>query len=236
MVAAANAETAEMRLSERPDRLVVVVPGMRPGQARRIALEAVRVARRRMPKMSGKGAKKLQPLYGKGYYGIFFGEPYIWFQENGIRPFTMNALAGKVIPMWIDDPTGSERARNPKAKTRRTESGKMQVLIFRKAAKKGQRKTVRRKNPVTGQVEVSSKPMSYPGAPGRIGRREAAAPFTRPGKLGGQIAGGNVGVRWRHPGLAPRKFLNTSLTLASGTHGIAPTRIYVCDARWRAKF
>lgn len=229
-------ETAEMRISERPDRLVIVVPGMRPGQARRIALDAVRLARRRMPKLSGKGAKRLQPLYGKGFYGIFFGESYIWFQENGIRPFTMNQLAGKTIPMWVDDATGQERARNPKAKVRVTASGKTQVLIFRKAAQKGQRKTVKRKNPVTGQIETSSAPMSYPGAPGRIGRQEAGRPFTRSGKLGGQIAAGNVGVRWRHPGLAPRKFMNSSLTVASGMHGIVPTRVYVCDSRWRAKF
>lgn len=229
-------ETPEFRLSDRPDRLIVLVPGMRPGQARRIALEAVRIARRRMPKMSGKGAKRLQPLYGKGYYGIFFGESYIWFQENGIRPFTMNNLAGKVIPMWIDDPTGTERMRNPKAKTRRTESGKIQVLIFRRAAQKGQRKTVKRRNKVTGAIETTTVPMSYPGAPGRIGRREAGSPFTRPGRMGGQIATGNVGVRWRHPGLAPRKFMNSALTLASGANGVAPTRIYVADGRWRAKF
>lgn len=229
-------ETAELKISENPDRLIIVIPGMRPGQARRIALDAVRMARRTMPKLTGRGAKRLQPLYGRGYYGIFFGESYIWFQENGIRPFTMNNLQGKTIPMWVDDPTGTERLRNPKAKTRTTASGKTQVLIFRKAAMKGQRKTIKRRNRSTGQVETVSVPMSYPGAPGRIGVREFARPFTRPGKLGGQIAAGNVGVRWRHPGLAPRKFMNSALTLASGQHGIAPTRIYVADARWRAKF
>lgn len=215
---------------------MVIVPGLNPGMARRISLEAVQVARRRMPKLSGRSAKRLQPLYGKGYYGIFFGESSIWFQENGIRPFTMNALSGKTIPMWIDDPTGSERSKNPRAKTRVTASGKTQVLIFRKAAQKGQRKTVKRKNKVTGAIETSSVPMSYPGAPGRIGRREMTSPFTRQGKLGGQIAGGNVGVRWRHPGLTARKFMNTSLTLASGNNGVVPTRIYVADSRWRAKF
>ena len=229
-------ETAELHISERPDRLIVVIPGMRPAQARRIALDAVKLARRSAPKLSGQSARRMQPLYGKGYYGIFFGGTPLWFQENGIRPFTMNALAGKVIPMWIDDPTGVERAKNPKAKTRRTASGKMQVLIFRKAAQRGQRKTVKRRNKVTGQIETTSVPMSYPGAPGRIGNREMSRPLTRSGKLGGQIAGGNVGVRWRHPGITPRKFMNNALTLASGMHGIAPTRIYVADSRWRAKF
>jgi hypothetical protein len=229
-------ETAEMRISERPDRLIIIVPGMRPAQGRRIALEAVRIARRRMPKLSGAGARRLQPLYGRGYYGIFFGDSYIWFQENGIRPFTMNSLQGKTIPMWVDDPTGTERIKNPKAKVRTTASGKVQVLIFRKAAKKGQRKTVTRRDKTTGQLTQVSVPMSYPGAPGRISMREMAAPYTRSGKAGGQIARGNVGVRWRHPGIAPRKFMNTALTLASGTHGIAPTRVYVADRNWRARF
>ena len=209
-VAAFGAETAEQRLSDRPDRLLVLVPGMRPGQARRIALVAVREARRRMPKLSGRGARGLQPIYGKGYYGIFFGESYIWYQEQGIRPFTMRGLQGKTIPMWIDDPTGTERLRNPNAKVRRTGSGKVQVLIFRKATR--------------------------PGAPGRIGVRESARPWTRQGKLGGWVARGNIGVQWRHPGLAPRKFMNSALTVASGQHGIVPTRIYVADGAWRAQF
>jgi len=229
-------ETAEMSLSARPDRLIVVIPDMRPGQARRIALDAVRIARRNSPKLTGGSARRMQPLYGRGYCGIFFGNTPLWFQEHGIRSFTMNSLQGKTIPMWIDDPTGQERARNPKAKTRRTESGKIQVLIFRKAAMKGQRKTVRRRNRATGQIESVSVPMSYPGAPGRIGLREAASPRTRPGKLGGQIARGNVGVRWRHPGIASRRFMNNALTIALGAQGILPTRIYAADAKWRARF
>jgi len=234
-VGAIYAELPEMHLSERPDRLIVVIPGLKPGQARSVAQEAVRIARKRMPKLTGKGARRLQPIYGKGFFGIFFGDSYIWFQENGIRPFTMNALAGKTIPMWIDDPTGQERAKNPKAKTRSI-NGKTQVLIFRRAALPGQRKTIRRRNKQTGQVEATSVPMSYPGAPGRIGSREARAPWTRMGKLGGQIATGNVGVRWRHPGTAPRKFMNTAIVQASGNQGIVPTRIYVADSRWRARF
>lgn len=229
-------ETPELHISERPDRLLVLIPGMRPAQARRIALDALKIARRNAPKLTGQSAKRMQPLYGKGFYGLFFGDSPLWFQENGIRPFTMNNLQGKTIPMWIDDPTGAERARNPKAKTRRTESGKTQVLIFRRAAMKGQRKTVKRRNKVTGQIETTSVPMSYPGAPGRIAQREAPSPRTRAGRLGGQVARGNVGVRWRHPGISPRKFMNNALTIASGIHGIAPTRIYVADSRWRAKF
>lgn len=231
MVASYGSETAEFTLSSRPDRFIVVVPGLNPGRSRSIALEAVRQARRRIPKLSGNSARKLQPLYGKGFFGIYFGSPIVLYQERGIRPFTMNNLQGKTIPMWVDDPTGSERSKNPKAKTRVTASGKTQVLIFRKAAMKGQRKTVKRK--IDGEVQTITVPMSYPGAPGRIGAREAGSPRTRVGKLGGQIAAGNVGVRWRHPGIAPRRFLNTSLTLAAGAHGVAPTRIYVCDGAWR---
>lgn len=231
----AYTETAEMRLSERPDRLIVVVPGMRPGQSRRIALEATRLARQRSPKLTGNTARKLQPLYGRGFFGIYFGDPIAWYQENGIRPFTMRSLAGKTIPMWIDDPTGQERIKNPKAKVRVTASGKTQVLIFRRAAQFGQRKTVTRRTK-GGQETTVSVPMSYPGAPGRIGNREAGAPRTRGGKLGGQIAAGNVGVRWRHPGIAPRKFMNSALTLASGNNGVFPTRIYVADSRWRSHF
>lgn len=227
------AEAPEFRLTERPDRLIVVIPGLNPGKARTIALEATRMARMRMPKLTGRSARRIQPLYGKGFFGIYFGDPVIWYQENGIRPFTMNHLQGKTIPMWIDDPTGTERAKNPKAKTRTTASGKVQVLIFRKAAMKGQRKVVKRRDKVSGEMVQTSVPMSYPGAPGRIASREAPSPRTRGGRLGGQIARGNVGVRWRHPGLAPRKFMNSSLTLAAGNNGVAPTRIYVCDRAWR---
>jgi hypothetical protein len=115
-------------------------------------------------------------------------------------------------------------------------SGKTQVLIFRRVASVGQTKTVTRRSRVTGTIERTQVPASYPGAPGRIGRREAAQPYTRGGSSGGQIAGGNVGVRWRHPGLAPRKFLNNSLTLAAQWNGVLPIRIYVADRLWRARF
>jgi hypothetical protein len=114
-------------------------------------------------------------------------------------------------------------------------SGKPQVLIFRKAARMGQRKTTRRKV-AEATYEEFSMPASYPGAPGRIGVRQAGQPWTTPGKAGGQVAGGNVGVRWRHPGLAPRQFLNRSITLAAQQAGIIPTRIYAADRNWRNRF
>lgn len=187
-----------------------------------------------MPKMSGASAARLQPIYGKGFFGIAWMDSYVFFQDHGIRPFTMRSLAGKTIPMWIDDPTGQERAKNPKAKVRTTMSGKIQVLIFRRAANIGQRITKYGRDKRTGQrIVISDKPASYPGAPGRIAQREAGRPSTREGKQGGQIARGNVGVRWRHPGIQPRLFLNNAVTLAAQWNGILPTRVYLCDRNWR---
>jgi len=227
-------EVAEFTLSSNPDRMIMVVEKLNGARARHVANDAVREARKLMPKLSGRAASRLFPLYGQGYFGIGWLDSYTYFQERGIRPFTMFALAGKTIPMWIDDPAGVERQRNPKAKTRVTLSGKPQVLIFRRAANMGQTRTTRTR--VAGQWQVRTSPASYPGAPGRIGRREAGRPWTTPDKTGGQIATGNIGVRWRHPGLAPRHFLNRSITLAAQRAGILPVRIYVGDRGWRSHF
>lgn len=143
-------------------------------------------------------------------------------------------LTHNTVPMWIDDPTGMERKNNPKARTRTTESGKVQVLIFRRAAKIGQRKKTYRRDPKTGlRVLVSDKPMHYPGAPGRIAWREAARPWTTPGKTPGAVHSGNIGVWWRHPGLKPRSFLNASMTQAAQKAGLLPVRVYVADKGWR---
>lgn len=199
-----------MQIAHRPDRMIIIIPSLRGPRARRIANEAVRLARRQMPKLTGFGASRLVPLYGKGYVGVYFPDSYTWFQEHGIRPFTMWALEGRTVPMWIDDIDGTERQRNPKAQIRVTLSGKTQVRIFRKAKGVGQ--------------------------PGRIGVREAARPWTTRGRTGGQIARGNVGVRWRHPGLAPRRFINFALATAAQKNGILPTRIYAADRYWRARF
>ena len=223
-------ETAEMRLSERPDRVVMLADGLNPNRARNIANEAVREARTKMPKMSGDSARRLQPIYGKGFFGIYFPDSVVWFQDHGIRPFTMNNLQGKTIPMWIDDPTGAERAKNPKAKTRTTASGKVQVLIFRKVAKRGTRVVRTRTDAKTGiKRVVEDRPGSYPGAPGRIGVRESGRPNTTSGRVAGAIGRGNGGVKWRHPGIAPRLFLNNAMTMAAQRNGILPVRIYVAD-------
>lgn len=175
---------------------------------------AVHNAQRLAPKLSGRSAARFLPLYGEGYFGVAWQDRYVWFQEAGISPFTNRALAGKTIPMWIDDPTGEERVKNPRAKTRVTESGKQQVLIFRRAAAMGARKQVRRGG-VTRDV-----PASYPGAPGRIGLREAPRPNTMPGRVAGRIARGNVGVRWRHPGLEPRGFIRQAIVATALSAGV----------------
>lgn len=225
-------ETAEVILSPRPDRLIMTVEGLDARDARRCANQALRIARQNAPKLSGDSAKRMSTVYGIGFFGIKFQDSYVWFQENGIKPFTMKSLAGKTIPMWVDDRDGSLRAKNPKIKTRVTESGKQQVLIFRKAAQQGERKMVTRKGR-GGRMETVSVPRSYPGAPGRISGREAPNPRTTVGRVGGAIARGNGGVRWRHPGLTPRYFLNNALTIAAQQNAILPIRVYATDARTR---
>jgi hypothetical protein len=228
-------ETQEMIISANPDRLIMMVSGLRGARARNMANTALREARRVMPKLTGRSASRLFPLYGAGFFGVGWADSYVWFQEQGIKPFTMFSLAGKVIPMWVDDPTGTERQKNPKAQVRTTMSGKTQVLIFRRAAMPGQSRTVRRKI-ADGTYQEYTVPASYPGAPGRISRREAAQPYTTPGRRPGAIAKGNVGVRWRHPGLAPRLFLNHAMTMACQQAGILPVRIYAADRGWRSRF
>ncbi len=228
-------ETQEMVISPNPDRLIMVVPNLSGKRARGMANSAVREARRVMPKLTGRAASRLFPIYGSGFFGIGWQDSYVWFQEQGVRPFTMFSLAGKTIPMWIDDPTGEERQKNPKARVRVTMSGQTQVLIFRRAAMPGQRKKVRRKV-ASGTYEEFEVPASYPGAPGRIGKRESKMPWTTESRVPGAIARGNVGVRWRFPGLSPRLFLNHAMTLAAQQGGILPGRVYAADRGWRSRF
>ncbi len=200
-----------------PSRLYVNVPGLSAPMAREASLLAVKETRRIMPKLTGASAARLIPLWGVGFYGIAWLDEYVWYQEAGAKAFTMRSLAGKTIPMWIDDPTGIEARRNPKARRRTTASGKNQILIFRRAAPIGARKTIMR----NGQrVEV---PQSYPGAPGRIDRRQARRPFTDFGRVAGQIAPGNVGVRWRHRGLMRRQFLHQGIVVAGEKVGLRLT-------------
>lgn len=215
-----------------PDRLVMTVDGLSEPDAQFLAHEALTLARMAAPKVTGAGAAGMAAVWGPGFFGVRWEDDYIWFQEAGIRPFTMRSLAGKTIPMWIDDPTGEERRKNPTARVRTTASGKVQVQIFRKAAPIGSRKTVQRNAP-GGQTISVEVPRSYPGAPGRIAVTEARRPWTTPGRVGGAIARRNVGVRWRHPGLMRRSFIRQGLVVAASHHGFQPGVIRDSFGRFR---
>ena len=206
-----------------PDRLLMAVDADE-FRCRQIATAAAKRCREVAPKLTGIGARRITPIFGPGLVGLRWADPHIWFQNTGTRPFTMRSLAGKTIPMWIDDPTGREREKNPNAKVRVTESGKTQVLIFRRAAQIGQRKRVRR------QGVWMDVPASYPGAPGRIVVREAGAPDTTPGRVAGAIARRNVGVRWRHPGIEGRHFLEYGLAQAADEFAVSHGPIVAADA------
>lgn len=206
-----------------PNKAVMGVNNLDPVRARKLAEEACQYARSLAPKMSGNASAKIYPVWGEGLFGLQWEHPYLWFQESGIRPFTNRSVAGKVIPMWVNDPTGETRRKNPKAETRRTVDGRTQVQIFRRAAKIGQRKNVWRN--VNGQMVRKSVPASYPGAPGRIAVNRSQG-IMRVGdvdptsKNPGYIAKKNVGVRWRHPGLDPRRFLAKALYSAAVNNGL----------------
>ena len=210
-----------------PDRFYMAIPGIPDADARLVAEEAVKIAVQTAPRLSGRSSRGFRPIWGEGFIGIYFPDKYVFFQDQGINPFTMRRLAGKTIPMWVNDPTGEEERKNPKAQKRVTADGRRQVLIFRKAAPIGSRKTVVRNGQ---EVDV---PRSYPGAPGRISMRHPADTVIRGSRVGGRIAKGNVGVRWRHPGLGRRGFLGASLRLAAELHGWPPGPIRDSTGRYR---
>lgn len=206
-----------MRGRDLPTRLVMKVAGLSAPQAYLLAEEATAMAQRMSPKLSGDAASAMQPYANYGEFGIQWSREaaYVWYQESGVGPFTMRALAGKTIPMWIDDPTGKEHQDNPKSPTRVTKSGRRQVLIFRKAARIGQTKQRSYSTPSGGRY-TRTVPASYPGAPGRIASRHirtgqiASHPPARP----------HVGVRWRFPGLHPRQFMHQSLMTIAKNYGV----------------
>lgn len=210
-----------------PDRLVMLVD-LAAEETRGLAIDAVHRARQRMPRVTGATARRLEPYSGEGWFGIWFPDRHVWYQEHGTAPRTMRSLAGKTIPMWITDVDGSLRRENKKAKTRRTEDGRVQVLIFRKAARHGQRKLNRKLTP-SGTLVTWTTPMSYPGAPGRIARRQPGSPWTPGGARGGAIAPGNSGVRWRHPGLRATQDLNSALAEAAFDAGLGIEPVYAVD-------
>lgn len=207
----------EISYSNRPDRMIMTLDGDEIDETvtRDLASLAVEYAHDRMPKISGRLSMTLRPVFGPSYFGIYFPDRRVWFLEHGTNPFTMNSLAGKTIPMWVDDPDGSTaKKEGPKAERRVTFDGRRQTLIFRRVAKKGQRKMAYRKG------VLRSVPMSYPGAPGRIGNRLGS----------GRIGIPNVGVRWRHPGIEARRYLNESMEDASVSFGMTPGPVALVDA------
>lgn len=199
-----------------PDRAIVIMPEVDdPVVMEMLANEATQTAKQIMPKITGSLARSLSPVFGTNFWGVYFPDRRAWYLEKGTNPFTMKSLAGKTIPMWIDDPDGEvAKEEGPKAKTRITADGRRQTLIFRHAAPIGSRKMVFRKG------QWISVPRSYPGAPGRIANRSG----------NGRIAAGNVGVRWRHPGIGARNYINRAIESTALTYDIYPDRIWLIDA------
>lgn len=211
-----------LTLDRVPDRLLALVPGLHALNSAILANEAIDAARHSMPRVTGHTAQRLTPESGPGFFGISWGDPYVWYMEQGTRPFLMRNLAGKTIPMWINDPTGKLAKDNPKARTRMTADGRVQTLIFRRAANQGDRKMAWRT--VNGTQRRVNVPRSYPGAPGRI-RAVEIERIPSAGIVPGRIATGNVGVRWRHPGLSPAHYMENSIRRAALMAGIEEVKV-----------
>ena len=214
-----------------PNRLYVSVPGLPSNTAQRLSQMAVERAQKIAPKLSGAGAASIQPFYGDDFFGLAWDRPYMWDQEAGTRPFTMRSLAGKTIPMWIDDPTGKmEREQGPRARTRITASGKKQVLIFRRAARIGQRKTVTTRR-ADGSLIRRDVPASYPGAPGRIAHRQIIEYPRTTGRIAKMVSRAHVGVRWRHPGIIGRGFMHHALITVASEVGVGNPVVHAAFER-----
>lgn len=215
-----------------PNTLYIRAPGLKANQTAMLAKQAAAFAQVLSPKLSGRGAQGIKPYSGNGYFGLKWDRSYMWFQDQGINPFTMTKLAGKVIPMWIDDPTGTEARANPKAKKRITANGRRQILIFRKAAKLGARKRVAVRDRRGRLMRWRDVPASYPGAPGRISHRqfdEVRGSVT--GKIAKRVPRPHVGVRWRHPGIVGREFLHYALQETARLAQIEDLTIYAVHRR-----
>jgi hypothetical protein len=215
-----------------PDRMIMLFRDLDEDEARGLAWDALYRARQRMPRVTGTTAQQISPIYGRRWFGLSF-PPIAWYMEHGTGPRTMANLAGKTIPMWITDTDGSARRENPKAEVRVTEDGRTQVRIFRRAAKIGAR--VQKTRQRHGRTVSYSAPASYPGAPGRINRRVPGTPWTPAGGRGGAVAGGNGGVRWRHPGIKSMQFMNSALAETAFDAGLIVEPVYAVDEQaWRA--
>lgn len=214
-----------------PDRLYVLAPGLDRRQTAMLARQAVAFSQSISPKMSGRAAAGIKPYSGVGFFGVRWDRPYLWYQEAGINPFTMRSLAGKTIPMWIDDPLGYEHRANPKAKTRMTANGRRQVLIFRKAAPIGSRKRSAVRDREGRLLRWREVPRSYPGAPGRITHREWHPTRGATGRIARMVSRPHMGVRWRHPGLVPREFMQYAIKEVAQMAGVADTQVYATYRR-----
>lgn len=218
-----------IRRDEIPHQAVMGVPNLASTDARDAAARAAELTRQYLPRATGAAAGTLSAIWGPGWFGVEWVHDSLWFQEAGIRPFTMRNLAGKTIPMWVRDPDGQHRRDNPRAETRtRADTGEVEVRIFRKAAPIGQRKMEwRQSGSQMIQVDV---PASYPGAPGRIAVNRSRG-ILRRGDVDpdapnpGWIAPGNVGVRWRHPGLDAGNFIARGLGDAADEMGLTTNEV-----------
>lgn len=215
-----------------PNRLYVMAPDLSRRQCEVLSKQSVAYIRTISPKLSGEGARSLRPYFGTGWFGVGWTRNYLWYQEAGTRAHTMTRLAGKTIPMWIDDPLGIERRKNPKAKTRTTENGRRQVLIFRRAAEIGERKRRAVRDGQGRLVRWRDVPASYPGAPGRIvSRTFNDVQGTNTGRIARLVPRPHMGVRWRHPGIVQREFMQHGLQTVARMAGVPDSTIFATYKR-----
>lgn len=215
-----------------PNRLYVRAPQYNREQCEMLAKQATEFIRQITPRLSGRGAAGIKPYWGVGWFGVRWDRPYLWYQEAGTGPHTMRNLAGKTIPMWIDDPTGAEARANPKAEKRRTENGRQQILIFRKAAKPGAVKKVAVRDRNGRLLRWRKVPAAYPGAPGRIARRSYdERRGTNSGKIAQLVPRPHVGVRWRHPGIVNREFMQHGLQQVAQMARLEDLTVYATHRR-----
>ena len=127
--------------------------------------------------------------------------------EDSLYVTSGYSLTHNTIPMWITDEDGSMTAGVPAEKrgerTRVTDDGRRQVLIFRKAAPIGSTKTRR-----SARGRLITVPRAYPGAL----RRGPHGYFQ--------------GVHWRHPGLRGRQFAQDALAVTADRAGVEIVDLY----------
>ena len=217
-----------MKRYDSPRQAVLGVPGLSAEDAEDVAERAVALTRQYLPRATGAAAATVFPIFGPEWFGVEWQHDSIWFQELGTKPHTMRSLAGKTIPMWVKDRDFKLRTANPNIETRqREDTNETEVLIFRRVAKQGQRREEWKM--IDGSLQMVSKPMSYPGAPGRIAVNRSRG-IMREGDTmygssnPGRIAKGNVGVRWRHPGLEAGRFVMNGVVDAAEEYNLPVER------------